>query len=95
MTDIKYHPLVDTNMAGTDKTPMFGNTDYGCVNDHHDLYLEEFIPNRYRLHARQPHSMTDYLRYTIHCPYCGAVMDSIAPHLDRHTLAVYTCKNCY
>ena len=95
MMDIVYHPLIDADTDGIEKIPMFGNTSYGAVNDHHGLYLEEFVPRRYRLQASTPHSMTDYLKYKIHCPYCGEVMDSIAPHLDQHTLAVYTCKNCY
>lgn len=94
MTDIRYHPLVDADTDGREKTPMFFTTDRETVDARHALYLEEFVPHRYRLHARAPHSMAAYLGYNIHCPYCGAVMEATAPHIDQYTLAVYACKKC-
>lgn len=94
MTVIKYHPLIDADTEGVEKTPMFFTTDRDVVCAHHALYLEEFVPHRYRLHAKATHSMRQYLDYRIHCPYCGNVMDAQTPHIDQHTLAVYACKKC-
>ena len=94
MTGIKYHPLIDADTDGADKIPMFFTTDREAVIAHHALYLEEFVPHRYRLHAKAPHSMKTYLGYNIHCPCCGAVMEAITPHIDEYKLAVYACKKC-
>jgi len=94
MFQIKYHPLIGGDTEDTDKVPMFATTQKGSVSATSALYLEEFVPRRYRLYAKKPTSMKDYLGYKIHCPYCGNVMDSIAPHTNQYTLAIYACKKC-
>lgn len=94
MDYIKYHPLIGGDTEDIDKVPMFATPQKDSVSATSALYLEEFVPHRYRLHAKKPTSMKRYLGYRIHCPYCGAVMDSIAPHVDQYTLAIYACKKC-
>ncbi|NLA86536.1 MAG: hypothetical protein GX847_04480 [Clostridiales bacterium] len=94
MDYIKYHPLIGGDTEDIDKVPMFASPQKDSVSATSSLYLEEFVPHRYRLHAKKPTSMKDYLGYKIHCPYCGAVMDAVAPHIDQYKLAVYVCKKC-
>jgi hypothetical protein len=93
MHQIKYHPLIG-DAEDADKIPMFSTPSEAAVKGKHSLYLEEILPNCYRLHAKAAHSRDDYKEYRIHCPSCGAVMSIIASHIDNYTLALYSCFEC-
>ena len=88
------YPLIDMDDTGMHKQPMFRSGATQLIHGAHDLFLVDEGRNRYRLHAKKAHRMIDYFRYAIHCPRCGAVMNSVAPHIDQHKLAVYACPRC-
>ncbi len=95
MTDVRYHPLVDRDSDGLDKSPMFSSPEREKVAGIAALYLEEIVPRRYRLVAREPHTAQQAGAYSIHCPRCGAVMRSFSQPIDAHRLSLYECPNCH
>ena len=53
MQEIKYYPLIDCDSAGTEKTPMFFSDDEDTVRQSHEMYLQEIVPQYYRLFGRR------------------------------------------
>lgn len=49
---------------------------------------------RYRLHARQPHTIDMALRYTIKCPHCNSYLKQIGRCRNSHELGLYACPAC-
>lgn len=49
MQEIKYYPLIDCDSAGKEKTPLFFSDDEATVRQSHKMYLQEIIPQFYRL----------------------------------------------
>lgn len=94
MTDILFHPLVDRDTDGRDKSPLFCTPDRGKVVRTSALYLEELVPQRYRLIAREEHTVQQASAYRIHCPICGAMMRAISRPADKHRLSLYECPEC-
>ena len=94
MTDILFHPLIDRDTDGKDKSPLFSSPNRERVAGISGLYLEELVPQRYRLIAREPHTIQQASQYRIHCPCCGAVMRAISRPSDEHRLALYECPEC-
>lgn len=94
MNPIKYHPLVDRDVTGEEKIPMFFSNDQKTVAENHDFYLEEIIPHYFRLIARSAQEREGYSAYRIHCPDCGHIMQAITRCVDEHRLALYACPRC-
>lgn len=94
MTNVLYHPLIDRDTEGLDKSSLFCSPDREKVAGTAKLYLEELVPKRYRLVAREPHSVRQASAYRIHCPCCGAVMKAISRPSDQHRLSLYKCPEC-
>lgn len=94
MTDVLYHPLIDRDTAGLDKSPLFCSPDREKVAGTAALYLEELVPKRYRLIAREEHTTRQASAYRIHCPICGAVMRAISRLSNKHRLSLYECPEC-
>ncbi len=94
MTEPKYHPLIDCDTDGTEKTPLFFSYDAAAVSRSHRMYLEEIIPRYYRLRSVGGTSAADAAKFTVHCPLCGKGMKPISSPLDAHRLAIYCCRNC-
>ena len=94
MTDILFHPLVDRDTDGLDKSPLFCSPDREKVARTSALYLEELVPQRYRLIAREEHTVQQASAYRIHCPTCGAMMRTISRPVDKHRLSLYECPEC-
>ena len=46
MTDVLYHPLVDRDTDGLDKSPLFCSPNREKVAGTAALYLEELVPKR-------------------------------------------------
>ena len=57
MTDVLYHPLIDRDTDGLDKSPLFCSPNREKVAGTAALYLEELVPKRYRLIAREEHPL--------------------------------------
>ena len=94
MTEIKYHPLVDCDTDGKDKIPMFFSGDETTVRTSHGMYLEEIVPKYYRLRSVGGTLAKTVAAYIIHCPLCGKGMTPVASAMDKHRLALYSCRNC-
>lgn len=73
MQEIKYYPLIDCDSAGKEKTPLFFSDDEDTVRQSHEMYLQEIIPQYYRLCSVGGISAASAKTYTIHCPpvYAG------------------------
>lgn len=91
MEQIRYYPLIDSDDSGLDKSPLFFTDDVETVKANHKFYLTEFVPQHYRLMAREPQ---EYENFNIHCPHCGKVMNRIASSINKNTLGLYTCNEC-
>lgn len=89
MTDVLYHPLIDRDTDGLDKSPLFCSPDREKVAGTAALYLEELVPKRYRLIAREEHTTRQASAYRIHCLICGAVMRAISRPSNKHRLSLY------
>ena len=94
MTEIKYHPLVDCDSEGMEKIPMFATFDEATVRQTHGMYLTEIVPKYYRLHSVKGVSAKTAEAYVIHCPVCGRKLSRITSVMDKHNLALYSCRNC-
>lgn len=94
MTDVLYHPLIDRDTDGLDKSPLFCSPNREKVAGTAALYLEELVPKRYRLIAREEHTVRQASAYRIHCPICGAVMRAISRPSNKHRLSLYECPEC-
>lgn len=95
MREIKYYPLIDCDSAGTEKAPMFFSGDENTVRQSHEMYLQEIVPQYYRLCSVGGTSVESAKTYTIHCPLCGKGMTPISASVDKHHLALYCCRNCH
>lgn len=94
MTDVLNHPLIDRDTDGLDKSPLFCSPDREKVAGTAALYLEELVPKRYRLIAREEHTTRQASAYRIHCPICGVVMRAISRPSNKHRLSLYECPEC-
>ena len=83
MTDVLYHPLIDRDTAGLDKSPLFCSPDREKVAGTAALYLEELVPKRYRLIAREEHTTRQASAYRIHCPHLRGGDASDLPALKQ------------
>lgn len=88
------YPLRNTESTGKIKKPMQTLNNEEFVRERYDFYLTDELNHCYRLHAKQPHRMNDYLAYDIHCPKCGGMLTPAGAPIDYNELGLYTCKNC-
>ena len=89
-TEPRFHPLVDADTDSTEMVPMFMSTDGDTVRKVHAAYLEEIVPNYFRLYSKKP--VTNDL--IIHCPRCGAELFKVADSSSEDRLGLYTCLRC-
>ena len=56
MTEIRYYPLVDCDTEGTEKVAMIPTLDRCTIMAQSNLWLEEIVPNYFRLrcHSADP-----------------------------------------
>lgn len=94
MQEIKYYPLIDCDSAGKEKAPLFYSDDEATVRQSHEMYLQEIVPQFYRLCSVNRVSTASAKAYTIHCPLCGKGMTPISQPVDNYHLALYSCRNC-
>ena len=66
MQEIKYYPLIDCDSAGKEKTPLFFSDDEATVRQSHKMYLQEIIPQFYRLCSVNRVSAASAKTYTVH-----------------------------
>ena len=94
MEYIRYYPLIRIDTEGTDYTAMTPTDSERTVRENHGLWLEEVVPNYFRLGARDRLSVSAVNSLHIHCPKCGAVLKTITVVTEEQTLPLYACDNC-
>ena len=92
MTDIRYYPLIDCDTEGTEKVAMLPTLDSRTIMAQSDLWLEEIVPNYFRLrcHSGRSHGNA----FAIHCPRCGKPLKRMGENINETTLALYVCSAC-
>ena len=94
MFDIMYHPLVGADTENMDKVPTFCCPNEEMVKRGHKLYLEEIIPNRFRLCSSQPMTAKETSGFSIYCPRCGEKLKAISPPADGIRHGLFECEDC-
>ena len=57
-----------------------------------NLWLEEIVPNYFRLRCHSGRSPGN--AFTIHCPRCGKPLKQMGENINETTLALYVCSAC-
>ena len=83
MTEIRYYPLIDCDSEGTEKVAMFPSLDRGTIMAQSKLWLEEMVPNYFRLCARPGNSAT---LAAIRCPRCGNSLSALSKPINETKL---------
>lgn len=91
MTDILYYPLIDCDTEGTEKVALFPTLDCDTVMAQSKMWLEEMVPNYFRLHLR-PGIRNNVA--TIRCPRCGKALRKISEPITKTKQGLYFCGNC-
>ena len=91
MTEIRYYPLVDRDTAGTEKVAMFPTLNQDTVIAQSKMWLEEMVPNYFRLYTRSGISTNGI---TFHCPRCGKALRAISEPINETKQGLYICSNC-
>ena len=91
MTDILYYPLIDCDTEGTEKVALFPTLDRGTIMAQSKMWLEEIVPNYFRLHIRSGISTN---AITIRCPRCGKALRQISEPINETKQGLYVCGNC-
>jgi len=84
MYEPKYYPLIDIDASGNEKVSMCGTDDYRVLAKEGKPYLAEIIEHVFRANGVSG-------EVTLHCPYCGSVMQKISNQADK---SIYVCKTC-
>ena len=92
MTDIRYYPLVDCDTEGMEKVAMFTAFDSKTIMAQSDLWLEEIIPNYFRLRCQ--HGQFPSNDFSIRCPRCGKPLTRMSETINETTRALYVCGTC-
>ena len=92
MTNIRYYPLVDCDTEGMEKVAMFPALDSHTIMAQSNLWLEEIIPNYFRLRCHSGHAPQN--AFTIHCPRCGKALRAISEPINETKQGLYICSNC-
>ena len=91
MTEIRYYPLIDCDTEGTEKVAMFPTLDSATVMAQCKMWLEEMVPNYFRLYTRSGISTNGI---TLHCPRCGKALRAISEPINETKQGLYICSNC-
>ena len=92
MTNV--YPLHSNSNNSAVKIPTHTWNTEEFVREHNNLYIREEQKHHYRLCARNPHRMDDFLPYDIQCPHCGDTMKIIGGPKSYNELGLYVCKRC-
>ena len=91
MTEIRYYPLIDCDSEGSEKVPMFAVLDEKQIMDQSRMWLEEMVPNYFRLCNRPGiNSNTAAIR----CPRCGKHLRAISEPINETKQGLYVCGAC-
>lgn len=91
MTKIRYYPLIDCDTEGTEKMAMIPTLNGNTVKAQSEIWLEEMIPNYFRLCTKNS-SSTDI--FSIRCPRCGTALKRISEDINETKRGLYVCSAC-
>ena len=91
MTEIRYYPLIDCDSEGSEKVPMFAVLDEKQIMDQSRMWLEEMVPNYFRL-CNRPGINSNAA--AIRCPRCGKPLARMSETINETTRALYVCDAC-
>jgi len=94
MENFRYYPVIDCDSEGKEKAALFPCYNKETVSRHHRVWLEELVPNHYRLCAREAYDKRTYGFVALHCPKCNGKMDKVIPITDGHRLGLFICPKC-
>ena len=91
MTEIQYYPLIDCDSEGSEKVPMFAALDDKIVMAQSRMWLEEMVPNYFRL-CNCPGISNNAA--AIRCPRCGKHLRAISEPINETKRGLYVCAAC-
>ena len=94
MEHTRYYPVIDCDSEGSVKAALFPCYSERTIRNHHRLWLEESIPDQYRLVCKVPGESRAKKDSTIRCPKCNTDMKLAVPSADSCRLGVYICPVC-
>ena len=92
MTEIRYYPLINCDSEGTEKMALFPTLDQDEIVAQSDMWLEEMVPNYFRLCIRHGSNIT--AAPIMHCPRCGKKLTRISENISNTRLGLYVCGSC-
>ena len=92
MTEILYYPLIDCDAKGTEKAAMIPTPHEDTVRAQAGTWLEEMIPNYFRLCSQNSNLSAD--TFHIRCPRCGKALKRIGADINETRHGLYVCSAC-
>lgn len=91
---IKYYPLIDADAEGKRKKPMMPTYDEETIHRAHALWLQEFVPNSFRLCSNERGLKRISVPFVISCPHCGKDLQKWTDGTKKHEHGLYVCGTC-
>ena len=92
MTEIRYYPLIDCDLEGTEKMAMIPAPNSATVRAQSQMWLEEMLPHYFRLCTQNTKHSTD--TFSIRCPRCGTALKRISGAINETKRGLYVCSTC-
>ena len=93
-TEIKYYPVIDCDTAGEVKVPMIAALNLDDVRSNHKLWLQEIVPNTFRLCSNDAGLERLDAPFVVNCPLCGDKLHMIAEGTSKNKHGLYVCRIC-
>ena len=91
MTEIRYYPLIDCDLEGTEKMAMIPTLNGNTVKSQSGIWIEEMIPYYFRL---CPKNSSTADAFNIRCPRCGTALKRISGDINETKRGLYVCSVC-
>lgn len=91
MTAIRYYPLIDCDIEGTEKMAMIPTFNGNTAKAQSEMWLEEMIPHYFRLYTPN-RSLAE--TFNIRCPRCGSALKRISGAINENKRGLYICSAC-
>ena len=93
--DIKYYPLIDCDLEGKSKSPMFPAYTEDVIKKSHSVWLMEAVPGSYRLCCTDEGAERIKGKLEIGCPLCGKPLNCIGRAINKNRQGLYICESCW
>lgn len=91
-TEIKYYPIVECDEGVM--VPMMVAHNLNDLRSNHKLWLQEVVPNTFRLCSNEAGLECLDNPFTINCPLCGDELQMIAEGTSKNKHGLYVCRSC-